>query len=294
MMNSKHHIDNKNLPIVEYCIDELLPHSLTSAPAVSTRKEDLVWAAVGMLVHHIESFTDSLVVTDGERPIGMLGGFEIIDQVSKNPTSSLFYNTTVEKIMNNNLIITSKQTKLSDLLNLWQERRRAFAIIPNQYHGYSAISPRKILEIGALCKTDVKVSEIPKKKAVTFKRDDTVGSIITSMFENRTRRLVRENTKLFISDRIIIQKIIRDLNYLRGVDNFFDMKAGIFKLEKAKAISKDSTYPQACKVMLRMLHPYMMAGDQVISPWDLIMFLKSDFLIEYNWAKQENLYSVKT
>lgn len=293
-MISKHDADNKNLPLAEYRIDELLPHSLTSAPAVSTRKEDLVWAAVGMLMHHIESFTDSLVVTDGERPIGMLGGFEIIDQVSKNPTSSLFYNTTVEKIMNNNLIITSKQIKLSDLLSLWQEKRRAFAIIPNQYHGYSAISPRKILEIGALCKTDVKVSEIPKKKTVTFKRDDTVGSIITSMFENRTRRLVRENTKLFISDRIIIQKIIRDLNYLRGMNSFFDMKAGIFKLEKAKAISKNSTYPQACKVMLGMSHPYMMAGDQVISPWDLIMFLKSDFLTEYNWAKQENLYSVKT
>ena len=293
-MISKHNAKNKNLLIAEHSIGELLPHSLTSAPAVSTRKEDLFWATMGMLVHHIESFTDSLVVTDGERPIGMLGGFEIIDQISKNPTSSLFYNTTVEKIMNSNLIITSKETKLSDLLSLWQERRRAFAIIPNQYHGYSAISPRKILEVGALCKTDVKVSEVPKKKTVTFKKSDTVGDIITSMFENRTRRLVRENTKLFISDRIIIQKIIRDLNYLRDVDNFFDMKAGIFKLEKAKTISSDFTYPQACKIMLGMLHPYMMVGDRVISPWDLIMFLKSDFLTEYNWTKQASLYSEKS
>ncbi|MBI3842438.1 MAG: CBS domain-containing protein, partial [Thaumarchaeota archaeon] len=136
-MISKHDTDNKNLPIAKYHIGELLPRSLTSAPAVSTRKEDLVWAATGMLAHHIESFTDTLVVTEGERPAGMLGGFEIIDQVSKNPTSSLFYETTVEKIMNNNLIITSKQTKLSNLLSQWQERRRAFAIIPNQYHGYS-------------------------------------------------------------------------------------------------------------------------------------------------------------
>ena len=56
------------------------------------------------------------------------------------------------------------------------------------------------------------------------------------------------------------------------------MKASIFKLEKAEVISKDFTYPQTCKMMHNMLHPYMMAGDQVISPWDLIMFLKSDFL----------------
>ena len=280
-MSSKQHYD-KNLPLTDYPIGELLPDTLTSVPAVSTRKEDRVWTAVGMLAHHIESFTDTLVVTDGDRPIGMLGGFEIIDQVSKNPTSSLFYDTTVEKIMNNNLIITSKQIKLFDLLSQWQERGRAFAIIPNQYHGYSAISPRKILEIGALCKTKIKISKVQKKKTVTFKKNDTVGSIIESMFKNRTRRLVLENTKLFISDRIIIQRIIRDLNYLRDVDNFFDMKASMFKLEKARVISKDLMYPQACKIMLGMLHPYMMTGEQVISPWDLIMFLKSGFLTEYS------------
>ena len=169
-MISKHNTDNKNLPIAEYQLGELLPSSLTSVPAVSTRKEDLVWTAIGMLAHHIEVFTDTIIVTEDERPAGMLGGFEIIDQVSKNPTSSLFYETTVEKIMNNNLIITSEKTKLSDLLSQWQERKRAFGIIPNQYHGYSAISPRKVLEIGALCKTKIKISKVQKKKTVTFKK----------------------------------------------------------------------------------------------------------------------------
>jgi len=43
-----------------------------------------VWASTGMLVHHLESFTDSLVVTDGERPVGFFGGKEVMEETLKH------------------------------------------------------------------------------------------------------------------------------------------------------------------------------------------------------------------
>ena len=271
----------KNMPLSSYSLDELLPDSLLSSPSVGIRITDTVGDAASLLAHHLESFTDSLVVTKDAYPVGQVGGIELLDGVLKNPTSAFFDNTLVGEIMNEKLAIITKQTRLFDLLKQWQQSRRAFAIIPNQYHGYSVVSARKLLEIGALSKTKMKVSDIPKKRIITFTKDYTVKEIIVSMFENKTRKLILEGVLLFISDRIITEKIANDLNYLRNVNNFLDMSADIFKLESPKIISEDMGIPEACKIMSDMLHPYLMTKDQVISPWDIVTILGSENLVRY-------------
>ncbi|MBI5378300.1 MAG: CBS domain-containing protein, partial [Thaumarchaeota archaeon] len=191
---------------MQLSLNDLLPDSLYKSPAVSIRLTDTVGEVATLLSHYLESFTDSLVVIKDERPIGVLGGIELLDGVLKNPTSDFFDNTSVGKMMNEKLTIITKQTKLSDLLKQWQETRRAFAIIPNQYSGYSAISARKILEIAIMYGNIMTVSEIPKKRIVTFNNSYTIRDVITSMFENKTRKLILEHTSSFINDRIIIEK----------------------------------------------------------------------------------------
>src|SRR5690242_20439440 len=146
-----------NLPICNYSIEKLLSRTLTAVPAVSTTVYDRVWESTGMLVHHLESFTDSLVVTDEGRPVGFIGGKEIMSETLKNPTYDFFNNTLVGKIKNDGLVIVTPETKLLDILQEWKQTGRAFSIIPNQYGGYSVISARKLLEVGISCNTDIKV-----------------------------------------------------------------------------------------------------------------------------------------
>jgi predicted transcriptional regulator len=258
-------------------LKELLPLSIFSTPAVSIQQENKVWVAAGMLVHYLESFTDSLVVTNKEyKPIGVMGGIEIIKQVFENPSSDLFEKS-VGDIMDEELIQISPETKLVELIEKWKQTRRAFCILPNHYSGYSAISARKLLEIGAYCKTDLTVADLPKKKIVTFNCDDTMGKIINLMLENKTRKLVFKNTAGFISDRIIIQTIAQDLNYLRGVENFLDHKFEVpFKLADIKSIPQDLNLTDLSKLMFGMMHPYVMSKDQVYSPWDVCMALLSE------------------
>ena len=258
-------------------LKELLSLSIFSTPAVSIQQENKVWVAAGMLVHYLESFTDSLVVTNKEyKPIGVMGGIEIIKQVFENPSSDLFEKS-VGDIMDEELIQISPETKLVELIEKWKQTRRAFCILPNNYSGYSAISARKLLEIGAYCKTDLTVADLPKKKIVTFNYDDTMGKIINLMLENKTRKLVLKNTAGFISDRIIIQTIAQDLNYLRGVENFLDHKFEVpFKLADIKSIPQDLNLTDLSKLMFGMMHPYVMSKDQVYSPWDVCMALLSE------------------
>lgn len=274
-----------HLPVCNYALGELLSRTLTATPAVSTTIYDRIWESTGMLVHHLESFTDSLVVTDGGRPVGFIGSKEILSGTLQNPTYDFFNNTLVGKIKNDGLVIITPETKLSDLIKEWRQTGRAFSIISNQYGGYSVISARKLLEVGVSCNTDIKVGDMPKKRIVSFKQNQTVKEVIDSMFENKTRRLILENTSQFLSDRIIIEKIATDLKYLQDIDNFLDMKASIFKLENAKMITADTKVPELCKIMYGMLHPYVMTKDQVISPWDLVLILESKELTSYDWQK---------
>ena len=265
-----------DLPLSRRSLNDLLPDSLFKSPAVSIRLTDTVGDAATLLPHNLESFTDSLVVTKDSSPLGVFGGIELLDGILKNPTSDFFDNTTVGQIMSERITIVTKETKLSDLLKQWQETKRAFAIIPNQYSGYSAISARKILEISNTHGTSMTVSKIPKKPIVTFSNNHTVKDIITSMFENKTRKLVLQDTLSFISDRIVIEKIVRELNHLHNVKDFLSMKATIFKLENAKAISEDLSIQEASKIMYEMSSPYLIVKDQVVSPWDIVMSLGSE------------------
>jgi len=260
-------------------LKELFPLSLLSTPAVSIRKENKMWTATAMLAHYLESFTDSLVVTDQEEtPIGVIGGAEIIKNIFETPTSDFFDKKTVEEIFDKELIQVNSETKLKDLIEKWEITRRAFCVIPNQYYGYSAISSRKLLEIGTNCKTDIRVGDLPKKNHIaTFNFDDTIGKIINMMFENKTRKILLKNSQSFISDRIIIQTVAQNLDYLRGIENFLDMKfEKPFQLPDAKIVSEDLNFADLSKLMFGMMHPFVITKEhQVYSPWDVCQTLLS-------------------
>lgn len=236
-----------------------------------------MWVATCMLMHYLESFTDSLVVTEeDEKPIGIIGGKEVIENISENISPDFFDKITVEQVMNTNLVIVSEKIKLVELLEKWKQTRRAFSIIPNNLGGYSAISGRKLLEIGANCNTDLTISELPKKEIITFNRTDTMKDIISLMLHNNTRRLVLKNTNMFISDRLIIQTIAQKFDFFRKVKFLNHMVTESLNLEEAKKISKDLNLAEISKIMSVMVHPCIMFQDQIITPWDICSALQSD------------------
>jgi predicted transcriptional regulator len=250
---------------------------LSTTPAVSIRKENKMWEASCMLMHYLESFTDSLVVTEkDEKPIGVIGGKEVMENIFENPSLDFFKKTTVEQVMDKNLAILPEKINLGELLEKWKQTRRAFSIIPNKLGGYSAISGRKLLEIGVNCITNMTISELPKKEIITFNRNDTMKDIIELMLQKKTRRLILKNTNIFISDRLIIQIIAQKFDFFKNV-KFLDHRiADSFNLEEAKKISEDVNLAEISKIMYGMLHPYIIFQDQTISPWDICMALQSD------------------
>ncbi len=268
-----------NDKISELTLNELFPQTLADSQCVYVDKEREVWVAMEMCAQYLESAVDSIVVVDGDSvPVGIVGGYDLLDNLRKNPTRDFQYKTKVEEIMFRDVPEVEKETKLKDLIKKWQNTRRAFAILGNESDGYSAISARKMLDVGMRCKTDISVSSMPKKKTITFQPDDTLGTIINTMFENKTRKLVLENTNQFISDRLILAEISRILKFEKGVESFLDIPARQLRLDYVKTITEDLPFDYFCSLMNKMEHPYLLYKDASISPWDVCLALMSEDL----------------
>lgn len=268
-------------PISQMSLFDLFGDSLTSSLCVNIEKGTKTWVATGMLVQQLEAFTDAVVVRDNDKPIGIVGGKDVIVKLIAEPTSDFFSKTNVEDIMEKRWPTVSKKTRLYELMEFWKNTRRAFAAIPNEFSDYSAISAKKLLEVGKRIKTNVSISELPEKKLVTFPKDGTIGSILNLMLEKNTRRLILENSNKFINDRIILEKISEELKYLKDVENFLDVPISEFKLEKIREIPDDISIPEVSKIMYEMEHPCVIFQDKIITPWDICLILLSEKLVEF-------------
>lgn len=267
--------------VSELTLEELFPKTLTDTACAYIDKGREVWVATEMCAQYLESAVDSIVVLDNDDiPVGIVGGYDILDHLRKNPSRDLQYKTRVEEIMFKDVPEVEKETKLVDLIEKWKNTRRAFAIIANESEKYSPISARKMIEIGMKCNTDISISTMPKKEIITFQPDDSLGRVIDLMFTHKTRKLLLKNSNQYISDRLILGEISRVLKFQKNTENLLDIPANQLKLEYVKTVTDDLKFDQLCSIMEKMEHPYVMYKDKPLSPWDVCITLLSENLTE--------------
>ena len=267
--------------ISEQTLEQIFSDSLTDTPCVYLNKEREVYIATEMCEQYLESLVDSIVIRDNDfKPIGVIGGFDLLKCIRANPTRNFQYETKVKEIMFKNLLIVEKGITFQNLMEKWMPSRRAFAIIPNAFQGYSPISARKMLEVGIKCKTNISISSIPKKKMITFQPDDSLSKIVDLMFKHKTRKLLLEYSNQFISDRLILREISKLLKFQPDVDNLLDIPVNQVELENVAVILEDMNLNQLCTKMYEMDHPYVIYKDISVTPWDICNVLMSERIAE--------------
>lgn len=267
-----------NANISELTLEQLFSDSLTDTPCVYLNQEREVGIATEMCVQYLESTVDSIVIRgDNHNPIGIVGGYDLLNHIRENPTRDFQYETKVKDIMYKSPLIVEKDMTFQELMEKWNASRRAFAIIPNAFQGYSPISARKMLEVGIKSKTDISISSMPKKKMITFQPDDSLREIVDLMFEHSTRKLLLEYSSQFISDRLVLKEISKLLKFQPDVDNVLDVPVNQVELENVPVVLDDLNLSQICAKMYEMDHPYVIYKDISVTPWDVcnaLMFEK--------------------
>lgn len=276
-MDSK--VMSKGQRVRELTLEEAFDGSLTNMQCINIDGRRHVWVAALMCAQYLESAVDSIVVRDDSfKPIGIVGGYDLLDHLRKNPTRDSQYKTNVDAVMFRDLPKFEKKRTLKDLIDFWKRSGRAFAIVPNEYGDYSPVSARRMLEVGARCKTDISISSMPKKKIVKFKGDESLGQVLNLMFENKTRKLLLQDSNRYISDRLILGGISRMLNLETDVDEFLDIPISKFDTDEATVVKDDLKFEHLCSIMNKMERPYIMYKDTVATPWDVCLTLLSEKL----------------
>ena len=105
----------RRTPIFQFSLSFLLQKSLLSSPVVTVSEGDLVREAANLLPHNLETFTDSLVVLRGEDPVGLIGGWEILENLLEEPSGNLFEKRRIGEIMSKDLTILDGKATLGGL-----------------------------------------------------------------------------------------------------------------------------------------------------------------------------------
>ena len=179
--------------------------------------------------------------------------------------------------MNRKFYLDTRNIKLEKLLEQMHKNQNDFIILQNSKQSFSSVSIREILEIGSLCKSDFDGTNLPSQKTKIFRRDDTVEDLIKLLTQEKTEVLLLENESLFIDPMTIIEKIAGDLNFLKDCENFLDLNASIFKLERPKLIPDKLSVSEICQSMLYMKHPYVMTTNQLLTPRSILQILSRGF-----------------
>ena len=275
-----------NTNISELTLEQLFSDSLTDTPCVYLNEEREVGIATEMCVQYLESSVDSIVIRDDDhKPVGIVGGYDLLNHIRENPTRDFQYETKVKDIMYDDLLIVEKDMTFQNLMEKWSASRRAFAITPNAFQGYSPISARKLLEVGIKSKTNISISSMPKKKMVTFQPDDSLRKIVDLMFEHNTRKLLLEYSNQFISDRLVLKKISELLKFQPDVNNFLDIPVNQVELEDVTVVLEDLSLNQICAKMYKMDHPYVIYKDISVTPWDICNVLMSERIAQSHEMK---------
>src|SRR5579885_3280668 len=246
MMQNMVKINDKKKPILfssstmkkdlNHCtIEEILPHLLVYSSVATIESKEKIWVATSMLVRFLATHTNNLVAIESDAPVGMLGSKEVLQGLYSNPIHDFFSEQIVHNIMSKDIEKASPKMRVYDLLKKMNGIGRDFALIQTTDGEFSTISARRLLEVGILCDTRIKVSDMPSKKVVTFQKDDNIGFLIGEMLRNNTDVVILEHTPLFVTPQTIFEKI-SELNYLDGINDFLDSKVSTLNLKTGRII----------------------------------------------------------
>lgn len=263
----------RHVNLAECLYDELLPVEIKASPISGLGKDDNLWIATSMLARVAES-TNEIVVLENDFPVGTIGPKEVLRGILKNPRFDFFNNTISGNIMNRNFYVDTRKAKLIKIIHQMIQTKRQFAIIQNKKSDYSGISVKEILEIGALCKTEITASQEKSGKTSFFTRETSVRDIIKALIQDDTNYLLLKDENLVLDPLSIIERITQDFNFLKNVDNFLDLNASIFKFRVPKLIPERLEFSEICKLMLEMRYPYLTTSTRLWTPLDILDCLK--------------------
>ena len=252
-------------------IRDVLPH-IFRRPVLSVSPSDSLLQAGTFLAIGPQIYVDGLVVLEGKKPVGRIGGQHLIKFMLENQEAWLHSNSS--QIMNPNSFEVDMSDSISKALEIFGNTKFAFVPIVDEGIVTTSLSIRDMLRLaaGKVCNPIEDLSS----KLVSINSGTTIEKALQLMIEKGIRNLAVRNDHgqiHIINDRKILEFLLsyegRRLMASRlGLDS---VSVELLEMVYPKYVKASLPGGSAAELLSDVSTPCLLWDDHIVTPWDIVM-----------------------
>jgi predicted transcriptional regulator len=260
-------------------IIEAVPH-IFKRPLLYVSPSDYLLQVATYLAIGPQIYVDGLVVLDGHKAVGTIGGQHLIKHILYLQEKWLDEKASDIMIKINSSVEAG--APLRTVLNIYSKTRFAFCPIAVNDKVAASLSLRDILKVVERSKLDISANKL-SSPLTYISKDASIGNALEMMLEKGIRNLaiLQGNSKeitSIVNDRKILEFLVshdgRHMLALASDDGFeglFKVKISVLDMLAAKIISHDLPANSVAKLFDINTPCLILDDDSIVTPWDVVM-----------------------
>ncbi len=258
---------------VERPISDIVPH-IFKRPVLSVSPADSLLQVGTFLAIGPQIYVDGLVVLDGQKPVGRMGGQHIIQYILQHQDG--WFQSAASQIMSHSPSVVEASEPLSVALDIFRKTRFGFVPITIEGRVATSLSIRDILRV----LTDKFVTPVGEvsSRLVSVKYNTSIGKALELMLEKGIRNLAVRNENNedigIINDRKILEFLLsyEGRGVMAGPIGLDAVSVDFLDMAVPKHVKQTIPACTAAEFLSDINTPCLLLhNNQIVTPWDVVM-----------------------
>ncbi|HKZ62436.1 MAG TPA: CBS domain-containing protein [Nitrososphaera sp.] len=256
---------------LERPIIDVVPH-IFKRPVLHVSPADSLLQVGTFLAIGPQIYVDGLVVLDGQKPVGRMGGQHIIQYILQHRDD--WFQAAASQIMNHTPSAVEASDPLDTALEIFRKTKFAFVPITIDGRLATSLSIRDVLRLAA----DRLVTPIGElsSQLVSVKYGTSIEKALELMLEKGIRNLAvrtENNNTRIINDRKILEFLL-SFEGRRVIASPMGLDAVSLELldpAAPKYVKRSMSAAIAAQFLTDVSTPCLLCDDSIVTPWDVVM-----------------------
>lgn len=241
-------------------------------PLLFVNPDDSMLQVATFLATGLQIYVDGLVVLDGERLVGRIGGWILAKHILRSKDRWL--DATASDIVDKLDRPAAADGPLADALKVFSETRFAFLPVASDGRVVASLSIRDLLAFAG--RSGAKAGGLASP-LVTIDGGMGVAEALQSMVEKGVRNLVvrKRDGYYVINDRKVLEFLLshdaRELVSRKGFEGLSGVKVASLGAMKGREVGPGATAGSAAKLLSELGTPCLFVKGRILTPWDVVM-----------------------
>ena len=254
-------------------ISDIVPH-IFKRPVLSVRPTDSLLQVGTFLAIGPQIYVDGLVVLDGQKPVGRIGGQHIIQYILQHQHG--WFQSSASQIMSHSPSVVEASEPLSIAIDIFTKTRFAFVPITIEGRVATSLSIRDILRV-LTSKLVTPVREV-SSSLVSIRYSTSIGRALKLMLEKGIRNLIVRNENNedigIINDRKILEFLLsyEGRRIIAGPMGLDAVSVDLLETAAPKYVKQSIPACMAAEFLSDINTPcLLLRSNRIVTPWDVVM-----------------------